>query len=1126
MLSADFVPIVPEDKQFAPSNIPGAPDHRPRVSHDDEPPHESDRSPGALRPLRSKSALSASIGILDPGPGARVKGFAGRLVSPIAAVPGLNLAASSVHCFEFRRKWSYGVVQFSHACASILRPVLCLCGDLPFGTAIPIYLILAVLWVQDMVCNALSSTLARDTNITIWCQLGVDAAAMACFVLEMLWTSLCGSPSFTCMVLGMLFTSLVKTAAHYHRLSIRRCLGNSVAGSAASSQAHSIIRATLPTALLLVLLPGVHLIEFPEDRADILATTLLSRHTDCFRALDIPTGGIPKAETDSTPKSTQLCTEVLEDVVQLFGARLYSLSVGERALVDNSIPVSSSKCHYKQTVVNGVSIVLLPPEYWPLLVWQVLLDVCIFLTFWFTHHALVRLDGSDDRDHNKATSTVSLVEVGHDAPGPSCAGSPAGSSAGLYSHSGCSSLDNPYEMSRETSDQKYNQSQSESAVSVRLQRVHNILHTMSSMQNRDQEVKSFFLHAVSHELRTPIATMLGNADLMLDMASSPEQTELLQDIVKSGHAALQQVSNIVDYGAFLTGIVLEEQSFSLAALTGTTVDTVQTQHKRKISLVVDGKLPAYVRGDAPKLARIMNHVLDNAVNHTLAKDHISVRVGLPSLAMLQHLRVLHESTPDVTSLHNEALATVSTMSTLTVPWSGSRSTSTSAFTISSTRHSATEGDGLKPGANVDYLQYPQCQKSIVRSRSSGSSATSKRPLPCQELSQTTEPSTETMAIQFEVVDTGYGIASSLLPQIFDVFSQFEDGPTRTNGNGFGLGLPICRKLARAFGGEITVTSPWPETASGGTNVTFVLSLVPVHWSQGEAKPTPTDGNGGQGGTPVKSEGRTVEAAACRYSAATLRSFAGLPKPSLERSASGWSSYGSTSCSRSSHPHGSTTVSNCSKSSSLASSSHLVHSPEPTHQPDSSLSSKTQDPRSKIKPSPPSPGPRRDRGSPLSPSSPAHWSSRNTGFPSQPVLPPTPPSEGLPGQVLVAEDTPLMQKLISMQLRRIGYQAIISENGAVAVERLRQNWFPLILMDLHMPVMDGLSATVEIRSLEAEGFFGDRPQIMIVALTADVVQGTSDRCLATGMDDVIYKPVTSQKLQAILDRATSQGNSGR
>ena len=114
----------------------------------------------------------------------------------------------------------------------------------------------------------------------------------------------------------------------------------------------------------------------------------------------------------------------------------------------------------------------------------------------------------------------------------------------------------------------------------------------------------------------------------------------------------------------------------------------------------------------------------------------------------------------------------------------------------------------------------------------------------------------------------------------------------------------------------------------------------------------------------------------------------------------------------------------------------------------------------------------------------------------------------------------------MQLRRIGYQAIISENGAVAVERLRQNWFPLILMDLHMPVMDGLSATVEIRSLEAEGFFGDRPQIMIVALTADVVQGTSDRCLAAGMDDVIYKPVTSQKLQAILDRATPQGNSGR
>ena len=118
-------------------------------------------------------------------------------------------------------------------------------------------------------------------------------------------------------------------------------------------------------------------------------------------------------------------------------------------------------------------------------------------------------------------------------------------------------------------------------------------------------------------------------------------------------------------------------------------------------------------------------------------------------------------------------------------------------------------------------------------------------------------------------------------------------------------------------------------------------------------------------------------------------------------------------------------------------------------------------------------------------------------------------------VLLVEDYLINQKVILKQLERLGYTADVAENGQIAVDMLRANrhQYNLVLMDLQMPVMDGLTATSEIRKL------GNQlaPRIPIIAVTANAMEGDIDRCIAAGMDDYIAKPVTTKILKAKLEK---------
>ncbi|HUR18387.1 MAG TPA: response regulator, partial [Acidimicrobiales bacterium] len=122
----------------------------------------------------------------------------------------------------------------------------------------------------------------------------------------------------------------------------------------------------------------------------------------------------------------------------------------------------------------------------------------------------------------------------------------------------------------------------------------------------------------------------------------------------------------------------------------------------------------------------------------------------------------------------------------------------------------------------------------------------------------------------------------------------------------------------------------------------------------------------------------------------------------------------------------------------------------------------------------------------------------------------PPVPAIRGTVLVAEDNDLNQMVARGILSSLGFACDVVANGLEAVEAVRQKPYMAVLMDFHMPEMDGVDATIEIRRQE-----GDNRRTPIIAMTAGARIEDRDRCLGAGMDDYISKPVAPKDLEAAL-----------
>ena len=139
----------------------------------------------------------------------------------------------------------------------------------------------------------------------------------------------------------------------------------------------------------------------------------------------------------------------------------------------------------------------------------------------------------------------------------------------------------------------------------------------------------------------------------------------------------------------------------------------------------------------------------------------------------------------------------------------------------------------------------------------------------------------------------------------------------------------------------------------------------------------------------------------------------------------------------------------------------------------------------------------------------------TSEPAQPL------TERLPLSILLCDDNAINQKVAAHILQLLGYQPGLAANGREALDALDREPYNLIFMDVMMPEMDGLEATRAIRERQKAGATNYHSSIVIVAMTAQAMQGDREKCLAAGMDDYLAKPIRPKDVRAVIERWGSQ-----
>ena len=382
-----------------------------------------------------------------------------------------------------------------------------------------------------------------------------------------------------------------------------------------------------------------------------------------------------------------------------------------------------------------------------------------------------------------------------------------------------------------------------------------------------------------------------------------------------------------------------------------------------------------------------------------------------------------------------------------------------------------------------------------------------------------QPAGDGVRVRFEVRDTGIGIPEEERPRLFAMFTQVDSSPARRHG-GTGLGLAICKRLAELMGGRIGVES------QPGAGSTFWVS-IPLKRGAGSAHPPAPAGNWAgrrlllvddiavnrdlltrqlDGFGIVTETAENGEEALDRLAAAVREGrpfdaaildhrMPGLTGPEVARRIRANPALAGIRL-------------------ALA-SSHRLEGQEPerapvdTHLPKPIRFSTLCHCLARLL---------EPQSGPESSAAPADWPApARTGnvipLPVRPPAGPAAPPDGKPRvRVLVAEDNPVNQQLTLALLRRAGHSAEAVSNGEEAVEAVEARRYDLVLMDVQMPVMDGLEATRRIRRLS-----GAAMRIPIVALTANAMQGDAAICLEAGMDDYLSKPINARKLLDTITR---------
>ncbi len=133
------------------------------------------------------------------------------------------------------------------------------------------------------------------------------------------------------------------------------------------------------------------------------------------------------------------------------------------------------------------------------------------------------------------------------------------------------------------------------------------------------------------------------------------------------------------------------------------------------------------------------------------------------------------------------------------------------------------------------------------------------------------------------------------------------------------------------------------------------------------------------------------------------------------------------------------------------------------------------------------------------------------------------NERLPVRILLCDDNAINQKVAARILQQVGYEPDLATNGREALEAIDKKPYDVIFMDVMMPEMDGLEATrlIRERQRDATAHPNYKSRIVVIAMTAQAMQGDREKCLAAGMDDYLSKPILPKDVRAMIERWGTQ-----